>query len=422
MYSFCAMYSFRMSFCSVPESCAHVHALLLGDRQVHGPEDRRRRVDGHGDRDIAERNAAEEDLHVFERADGGAALADFAFAQGMVGVVAHQRGQIERHREPGLALLQQIVVAAVGFFGRGEAGELPHGPELAAVHVAVDAARVRKLAGRRQFARQIDPGQVFRDRRRLDRHSANCRKLAFGGFHQIPSYFILYRHGTIEHETPMLKPTIFREYDIRGVADDGAARRRHRAARPGLRDLPAAPRGKNINLGRDTRLSSPRLRDALMRGLKASGCDVTDIGVVPTPVLYYSVFHLKADGGVMITGSHNPSRVQRLQDGVRRVHHPRRGHPGNAPHDRDRRSGDAAKARETTADVVTPYVDGSLGAVPVSAAHQGGRRRRQRHRRTGDAPHSREAERGCDRDVLRDGRPLSRITIPTRPCRRTWRR
>ena len=66
-------------------------------------------------------------------------------------------------------------------------------------------------------------------------------------------------------------------------------------------------RASKINLGRDTRLSSPRLRDALMRGLKASGCQVTDLGVVPTPVLYYSVFHLKADGAVMITGSHNPT-------------------------------------------------------------------------------------------------------------------
>src|SRR5205807_6087833 len=62
----------------------------------------------------------------------------------------------------------------------------------------------------------------------------------------------------------------------------------------------------NITLGRDTRLSSPRLHDALLRGLMASGCHVSDMGVVPTPVLYYSVFHLKADGGVMITGSHNP--------------------------------------------------------------------------------------------------------------------
>src|SRR6266700_2783648 len=105
----------------------------------------------------------------------------------------------------------------------------------------------------------------------------------------------------------MLKPTIFREYDIRGVADV-------ELLDDGIEQLGGAfgtylqrHAGKRITLGRDTRLSSPRLRDAIMRGLKASGCEVIDIGVVPTPVLYYSVVRLKADGGVMITGSHNPS-------------------------------------------------------------------------------------------------------------------
>src|SRR5260370_37958307 len=104
----------------------------------------------------------------------------------------------------------------------------------------------------------------------------------------------------------MFKSTIFREYDIRGIADvellDADVEQLGRAFGTYLR----RHAGNKINLGRDTRLSSPRLRDALMRGLKASGCQVTDIGVVPTPVLYYSVFHLKADGGVMVTGSHNP--------------------------------------------------------------------------------------------------------------------
>lgn len=64
---------------------------------------------------------------------------------------------------------------------------------------------------------------------------------------------------------------------------------------------------RKVNLARDCRLSSDRLHDALLAGLLATGCEVTDLGVVPTPLLYYSVFHLKADGGVMITGSHNPS-------------------------------------------------------------------------------------------------------------------
>ena len=94
----------------------------------------------------------------------------------------------------------------------------------------------------------------------------------------------------------MFKPTIFREYDIRGVADvellDADVEQLGRAFGTYLQ----RHAGKRISLGRDTRLSSPRLRDALMRGLMASGCDVTDLGVVPTPVLYYSVFHLKTDG------------------------------------------------------------------------------------------------------------------------------
>jgi phosphomannomutase/phosphoglucomutase len=105
----------------------------------------------------------------------------------------------------------------------------------------------------------------------------------------------------------MLKPTIFREYDIRGVAET-------ELHSPGIVDLGRGlgtflqrRTGRRINLGRDCRLSSPRLHVALIEGLLASGCEVTDIGVVPTPLLYYSGVHLKADGAVMITGSHNPS-------------------------------------------------------------------------------------------------------------------
>jgi phosphomannomutase/phosphoglucomutase len=104
----------------------------------------------------------------------------------------------------------------------------------------------------------------------------------------------------------MLKPTIFREYDIRGVADVELLDADVETLGQAIGTCLQRHAGKKINLGRDTRLSCPRLRDALMRGLKASGCEVTDLGVVPTPVLYYSVFHLKADGAVMITGSHNP--------------------------------------------------------------------------------------------------------------------
>jgi len=104
----------------------------------------------------------------------------------------------------------------------------------------------------------------------------------------------------------MLKPTIFREYDIRGVADTELLSSDIVDLGRGLGTLLQRQSGRSITLGRDCRLSSPRLRDALLEGLVESGCEVTDIGVVPTPVLYFSAVHLEANGAVMITGSHNP--------------------------------------------------------------------------------------------------------------------
>jgi phosphomannomutase/phosphoglucomutase len=100
---------------------------------------------------------------------------------------------------------------------------------------------------------------------------------------------------------------VFREYDIRGVADrdfpDDFARALGRAIGEHLADAGA----RRITLGRDCRVSSPRIHAAVKEQLLAAGLDVTDIGVVHTPGLYFSVFHLEADGGVMITASHNPA-------------------------------------------------------------------------------------------------------------------
>src|SRR5580692_6653178 len=105
----------------------------------------------------------------------------------------------------------------------------------------------------------------------------------------------------------MLKPTIFREYDIRGVAETELTTADVVELGRGLGTQLQRKSGTSINLGRDCRLSSTRLRGALLEGLMATGCHVTDIGVVPTPLLYYSAVHTKADGAVMITGSHNPA-------------------------------------------------------------------------------------------------------------------
>src|SRR4051794_15562025 len=103
-----------------------------------------------------------------------------------------------------------------------------------------------------------------------------------------------------------MNPRVFREYDIRGVADvdfdDAASADLGRAVGTYL----ARAGARRITLGRDCRLSSPRIHAALLGGLRESGLAIVDVGVVATPVLYFSVFHLDADGGVMVTASHNP--------------------------------------------------------------------------------------------------------------------
>ncbi len=106
--------------------------------------------------------------------------------------------------------------------------------------------------------------------------------------------------------------SIFREYDVRGVAETQLGsdlfRALGRAFAPVLEaGLPPGKGPRCVAVGRDCRLSSPRLHDALVDGLTRAGLDVVDIGVGPTPLLYFAVHHLKTDGGLMITGSHNPS-------------------------------------------------------------------------------------------------------------------
>jgi len=104
----------------------------------------------------------------------------------------------------------------------------------------------------------------------------------------------------------MFNPRIFREYDIRGVADrdldDATVARIARAVGTLMQR-----RGKQrIGLGRDCRVSSDRIHSVMQRGLLESGLSLVDLGVVPTPLAYFSVHHFKLDGVVQITGSHNP--------------------------------------------------------------------------------------------------------------------
>src|SRR4051812_3654770 len=103
-----------------------------------------------------------------------------------------------------------------------------------------------------------------------------------------------------------MNPRVFREYDIRGNADrdldDGFANELGKAIGSHLRRAGA----KRITLGRDCRVPSPRLHKALRSGILSTGVNIVDVGIVATPILYFSVFHYDTDGGVQITGSHNP--------------------------------------------------------------------------------------------------------------------
>jgi phosphomannomutase / phosphoglucomutase len=105
-----------------------------------------------------------------------------------------------------------------------------------------------------------------------------------------------------------MNPRVFREYDIRGDADrdfpDVIVTELGKAVGAQLAENGA----RRITLGRDCRLSSPRIHAAMKHQLLAAGLDVVDVGIVHTPALYFSVFHLQADGGVMITASHNPGQ------------------------------------------------------------------------------------------------------------------
>jgi phosphomannomutase/phosphoglucomutase len=103
-----------------------------------------------------------------------------------------------------------------------------------------------------------------------------------------------------------MNPTIFREYDIRGVVDKDLTEETVRELGRGFGSHFARRGIKRITVGRDCRPSSGPFFDALLEGLLASGMKVTDVGICPTPLLYFSIVHLGQEGGVMITGSHNP--------------------------------------------------------------------------------------------------------------------
>lgn len=105
----------------------------------------------------------------------------------------------------------------------------------------------------------------------------------------------------------MVPSSIFREYDIRGLADQELTDEVVEKIGRAFATVLVREKKKRIAVSHDLRTSSARIHDTLIKGILAAGIDVLDLGLLPTPLLYFSVSHFQLDGGISITGSHNPS-------------------------------------------------------------------------------------------------------------------
>ena len=116
-----------------------------------------------------------------------------------------------------------------------------------------------------------------------------------------------------------LPESIFREYDIRGIVDDTLTAETVELIGRAIGTEALQAGQQTVVVGRDGRLHSPQLAEALIRGLTKSGRDVIDIGAAPTPVLYYATHILESRSGISLTGSHNPANHNGMKiviDGV----------------------------------------------------------------------------------------------------------
>jgi phosphomannomutase/phosphoglucomutase len=119
-----------------------------------------------------------------------------------------------------------------------------------------------------------------------------------------------------------MNPNIFREYDIRGVAGTDISEGDALLIGRAYGTLLGRQGRRRVSVGRDCRLTSDAFAAAFSRGILQTGCDVVDIGVVPTPVLYFSIHHLGVQGGAMVTASHNPPEYNgfKLMSGEDSIH------------------------------------------------------------------------------------------------------
>lgn len=159
----------------------------------------------------------------------------------------------------------------------------------------------------------------------------------------------------------------FGAYDIRGIYPETI--NGEIAYRIG-RFFPGLFGAKKVVVGNDIRLSGPALKNALIKGLTESGCDVLDIGQCGTEMIYFATFHLKLDGGIMITASHNPKEYNGMKF-VRQEARPISGDTGLRDLEKQVADGTLSVMAETvgkveTADITEEYVKHILSYVDVS--------------------------------------------------------
>jgi phosphomannomutase/phosphoglucomutase len=111
----------------------------------------------------------------------------------------------------------------------------------------------------------------------------------------------------------MINGEIFRQYDIRGIVGEDLTNETLYLIGKGFGTYIRNLGKRTVVIGGDARLSTPEFKTYFIKGLRETGCDVTDIGIVATPVLYFAIWKLNTDGGAMITASHNPSQYNGIK-------------------------------------------------------------------------------------------------------------
>ena len=153
-----------------------------------------------------------------------------------------------------------------------------------------------------------------------------------------------------------MNPGMFREYDIRGIAGKDMTEDDVFLIGKGVGTFIREHGRTKLTVGRDCRLTSDLYSEKVIEGLLSTGCDVIDIGVCPTPVLYFSIQHFNQEGGVMVTASHNPGEYNGFKLCI----------DLDSIHGKDiqkilgiikEKSFVEGKGSLSTADVVTPYLE-----------------------------------------------------------------